>query len=176
MVRLDQVYRQQAGVNEAQQAEINERAKANRELLNKLTDNSRDTQYLICRIVTVQVPGRDIPDEITKICGPVLEDGASQSAGDNAGPESNAGPTSFLAPGSDRAATSRSQPAPGNIANNQNTQGQQNATPPGSSQNQQPPAIVQPGLVDTIQPALNTLTPVVCSGQQLLLNGCIIRP
>lgn len=108
-------------VTERQQAEITERAKANRELLEQTNTNSQNTQYLICQVVIASYGPRPVPDNVTKICGPIL-----------ANPPS--GKTTFLAPGSN-------QPA---VTNASTQQGQGASITPSVPTNSNSPTTVTP--------------------------------
>ena len=160
LVRVNQIA-------EAQRAEATERAARNRQILEELQKSSRDTQVLICNIINIQSPTQVRPPEVTaqidKICGPVLSDGPSAAS---------EGTTSFLDRGGSPTIT-LSQPATGGgTPPLDNTTSQPQGTGSGDEPPKQTPPPQQPGLVETINPQVSE---VLCSPQQLLLNGCIIR-
>lgn len=154
-------------INQNGQAEITQRAQRNRELLEGLQQSNHDTQVLICNIVTITVPGREVNADVLRICGPVLDDPDNSDVTDK---------QSFLPQASPQAGKpSLSQPATGGAVipplSQTNTPSQTGSTPPPK----QTPA-PSPGLVDQLQPTIKATSDTVCSVQQLLSNGCIIRP
>lgn len=141
VVMLGVALLQLKAVTERQQGEITERAKANRQLLERTNANSQNTQYLICQVVIASYGPRPVPDNVNKICGPILANPPDGSK------------TSFLVPGSNQPAADTSQ------------QGQGASITPSVPTNSNSPTTVTPTPTPTPTPVpvvpTNPATPVL---------------
>lgn len=171
ILRLNQLYQTQQEQLQITQQDIEARAQSNTLILEGLKNTNRDTQYLICSIVTVQIGDRVAPDEIKKICGPVLDNpGQTQDASDDS--QSNFSPTNSVNN------KQTSQPNPQNTGSVKTSQKQEAApaTTKPQSQTQKPNTNTatqpEPGLVEAIGGELNVTT---CPVQKLLGQDCIIK-